>query len=151
MQTPWDASTPNPFLPFSFIFLLNTRHTKRNHIQIITMAPLRTIPDLLQHILRTAHLDRIRPKALVLPWGVALLAGVLARAAVALGDDGLGGAEGQGEAVLREVGAGGTRGTGPDELPLVEDVADFDAGVGGGAAVGAEGAGGGYRRRGRGR
>lgn len=109
------------------------------------MTLLRAIPHQLQHVLRIAHLDRIRPEAIILPGCLALLAGALARPAVACLHDGLGlgvvGAKGQGEAVLGQILAGRAVGARADELPFVFDVADLDARVGGRAAVGTEGAG----------
>jgi hypothetical protein len=99
--------------------------------------------DELEDVLGVADLDGVRAEAVVLAGGLALLAGALAGAAVAgldLGVVGVG-AEGELEAVLVEILAGGAVEAGTDELPLVRDVADLDAGVGGGAPVGAEGAG----------
>jgi len=116
------------------------------------MRPLRTVPHKLQHILRVAHLDRVRPEALVLPRDVAPLAGALAGTTIPLlNRPGDGSAKRQREPVLRQIRAGCPRRTGAYELPLSEDVADLDAGFGrvGGAAVGAELACGCRRRGGR--
>lgn len=106
------------------------------------MALLRAVTHKLQDVLGIADLNGIRSEARVLAGGGAPLSGALAGAAVALLL--LGGgvrAEGQGVPVLGEVGADRVVGAGADELPLVGDVADLDARVGGGAAVGAERAG----------
>ena len=107
------------------------------------MALLRTAPHKLQHALHVAHLHGVRPEAVVASRLGALLAGALARTAVPRRDRRLLGrrrrrAKRQGEAVLREVLARGPGRARADELPLVQDVADLDARVGGGAAVGAE-------------
>lgn len=105
------------------------------------MALLRTAPHKLQHTLHVTHLHSVRPEAVVLSRLGALLAGALARTSVPGRDRrclACRGAERQGEAVLSEILARGAGRAWADELPLVQDVADLDARVWVGAAVGAE-------------
>jgi hypothetical protein len=82
------------------------------------MRPLRTVSHKLQHILRIADLDRVRPETLVLPRDVAPLAGALAGTTIPLfrlrGRDSRSGAKRQREPVLRQVRAGRPRWAGAD-------------------------------------
>lgn len=105
------------------------------------MGALGAAADELEDVLGVADLDGVGAEAVVLAGGLAPLAGALAGAAVAGLDLLVVGAEGELVAVLVEVLAGGVVRAIADELPLVGDVADLDASVGGGAPVGAEGAG----------
>lgn len=120
---------------------LNAGNAEGDAVEVIAVRALGAVTDELQRVLGVADLDGVRAEAVILARGLALLAGALARAAVAGLDLGRVGAEGQLEAVLGQVLAGGALGAGSNQLPLARDVANLDAGVGVGAPVSAEGAG----------